>query len=146
MLDRKNERGMCLFRVSSPNTTPLTSDPSPSNTSTNTPKVLGSSHKSRFWKSSANTSNSQSKAKLEDGEVLAVFVAAKSHSKMNPVKIAARIRWMNDEVWNGNGGEWLKIAAFLAVMTFGEKRYAIFLFRMFCLVWCFFANGSWVEG
>ncbi|KAH7342984.1 hypothetical protein BKA65DRAFT_505312 [Rhexocercosporidium sp. MPI-PUGE-AT-0058] len=98
MLDRKNERGMCLFQLGSE------ADVA---TAANAEEAKG-----KFW-----GMGKTKKPKLEDREVLAVFVSAKLHSKMNPVKIAARIRWLENEVWS----EQLKLAAFLAVMTFGEK-------------------------
>lgn len=53
----------------------------------------------------------------DTGEALAVYVAAKNHSKMNPLKIAAKVRWIESETWT----EELKLAAFLALMTYGEK-------------------------
>lgn len=51
------------------------------------------------------------------GEVLAVFVAGKTHSKMNPVRIAAKVRWLESGLWTKE----LKLAAFMALMTYGEK-------------------------
>lgn len=51
------------------------------------------------------------------GEVLAVFVGGKSHSKKNPLKIAAKIKWLESPTWT----EELKLAAFLALMTYVEK-------------------------
>lgn len=53
----------------------------------------------------------------EEGEVLAVFVAGKKHSKMNPVRIAAKVRWFDSKIWTDE----LKLAAFLALVTYGEK-------------------------
>lgn len=53
----------------------------------------------------------------ESGDVMAVFVAAKKHSKMNPVRIAAKVRWLESARWT----EELKLAAFLALMTFSEN-------------------------
>lgn len=53
----------------------------------------------------------------ESKEVLAVYVAGKKHSKMNPVRIAAKVRWFESARWT----EELKLAAFLALMTYGEK-------------------------
>lgn len=53
----------------------------------------------------------------ESGEVLAIFVAGKKHSRMNPVRIAAKVRWLESERWT----EELKLAAFLALMTYCEK-------------------------
>ncbi|CZT04539.1 uncharacterized protein RAG0_10959 [Rhynchosporium agropyri] len=98
LLGRENERGMCLFRIGSEKDV---------TTATNVEESKG-----KFW----NFGKSK-KPKLDDGEVLAVFVAGKSHSWKNPVKVAARIRWCDNEVWS----EQLKLAAFLAIMTFGEK-------------------------
>lgn len=67
-------------------------------------------------------------SKLKDkdaGQCLAVFVAGKTHSKMNPMKVAARVRWFED-AWAAGGvdglwGEEGKVAAMLALMTYGEK-------------------------
>ena len=53
----------------------------------------------------------------DKGEVLAVFVAGKKHSKMNPVRIAAKVRWLDSKIWTDE----VKLAAFLALMTYGEK-------------------------
>lgn len=69
--------------------------------------------------------DSKLKAKEEGGSCLAVFVAAKTHSRMNPMKLAARVRWYED-VWvqggvDGPWGEVGKVAAFLALMAYGEK-------------------------
>ena len=61
------------------------------------------------------------------GKCLAIFVAAKTHSKMNPMKIAGRVRWC-DEVWDeglpgsrNTWGEEGRVAAFLALMAYLEK-------------------------
>ncbi|KAL2065951.1 hypothetical protein VTL71DRAFT_3621 [Oculimacula yallundae] len=97
LLDRQNERGMCLFQVGSVDAQTA---------------LIAEESKGRFWGMSKSK-----KPKLEDGEVLAIFVSAKSHSTKNPVKIAARIRWCENELWNDQ----FKLAAFLAIMTFGEK-------------------------
>jgi len=51
------------------------------------------------------------------GEALAVYVAGKNHSTKNPMQIAAKVKWFESKIWT----EELKLAAFLALMTFGEK-------------------------
>jgi hypothetical protein len=82
--------------------------------------------KSSFFSRSSKDKHVDTKLKGKNaGQCLAVFVAGKSHSKMNPLKVAARVRWFED-AWLAGGvdgvwGEEGKVAAMLALMTYGEK-------------------------
>lgn len=101
------------------------------NSSTSSPNPVQGIEEPKKKKSIFSRAKDKALVRKEDtglgGKCLAVFVAAKTHSKMNPMKIAGRVRWL-DEVWDEgppqggkNWGEEGRVAAFLALMGYLEK-------------------------
>ena len=116
-VDRKNERGYKLFYM----------NPDP----TVTQNPVQGSEEPKKKRSLFGRAKDKALVRKEDtgvgGKCLAIFVAAKTHSKMNPMKIAGRVRWC-DEVWDeglpgsrNTWGEEGRVAAFLALMAYLEK-------------------------